>query len=39
MHRRTRPVSRQQLFDQVFSLNDDVSPESLDLYIHRLRKS
>jgi two-component system response regulator TctD len=39
MHRRTRPVSRQQLFDQVFSLNDDVSPESIDLYIHRLRKS
>ena len=35
---RTRPVSRQQLFDQVFSLNDDVSPESIDLYIHRLRK-
>ena len=23
---------------QVFSLNDDVSPESIDLYIHRLRK-
>lgn len=38
MHLRTRPVSRQQLFDQVFSLNDDVSPESIDLYIHRLRK-
>ncbi|MDO1787516.1 winged helix-turn-helix domain-containing protein, partial [Escherichia coli] len=38
MHRRTRPVSRQQLFDQVFSLTDDVSPESIDLYIHRLRK-
>mgnify|MGYP002142755872 FL=1 len=38
MYRRTRPVSRQQLFDQVFSLNDDVSPESIDLYIHRLRK-
>ncbi|MDR9888720.1 transcriptional regulator TctD [Pseudenterobacter timonensis] len=38
MYRRTRPVSRQQLFDQVFSLSDDVSPESIDLYIHRLRK-
>ncbi|XTZ39665.1 transcriptional regulator TctD [Salmonella enterica] len=38
MYRRTRPVSRQQLFDQIFSLNDDVSPESIDLYIHRLRK-
>jgi len=31
-------VSRQQLFEQVFSLNDDVSPESIELYIHRLRK-
>lgn len=38
MHRRSRPVSRQQLFDQIFSLSDDVSPESIDLYIHRLRK-
>lgn len=38
MYRRTRPVSRQQLFEQVFSLNDDVSPESIELYIHRLRK-
>jgi len=38
MFRRTRPVSRQQLFEQVFSLNDDVSPESIELYIHRLRK-
>ncbi|MBB1201654.1 transcriptional regulator TctD [Enterobacteriaceae bacterium 89] len=38
MYRRERPVSRQQLFEQVFSLNDDVSPESIDLYIHRLRK-
>ncbi|MEY5542183.1 winged helix-turn-helix domain-containing protein, partial [Salmonella enterica subsp. enterica serovar Corvallis] len=31
-------VSRQQLFEQVFSLNDEVSPESIELYIHRLRK-
>ncbi|EDR2659767.1 response regulator, partial [Salmonella enterica subsp. enterica serovar Thompson] len=38
MYRRTRPVSRQQLFEQVFSLNDEVSPESIELYIHRLRK-
>lgn len=39
MYRRTRPVSRQQLFEQVFSLNDEVSPESIELYIHRLRKT
>lgn len=38
MYRRLRPVSRQQLFEQVFSLSDDVSPESIELYIHRLRK-
>lgn len=38
MYRRLRPVSRRQLFEQVFSLNDDVSPESIELYIHRLRK-
>ena len=38
MFRRTRPVSRQQLFEQVFNLSDDVSPESIELYIHRLRK-
>lgn len=39
MYRRLRPVSRQQLFEQVFSLSDEVSPESIELYIHRLRKS
>lgn len=38
MFRRSRPVSRQQLFEQVFSLNDEVSPESIELYVHRLRK-
>ncbi|EMH4162700.1 transcriptional regulator TctD [Pluralibacter gergoviae] len=38
MYRRRRPVSRQQLFEQIFSLSDEVSPESIDLYVHRLRK-
>ncbi len=38
MYRRRRPVTRQQLFEQVFSLSDDVSPESIEIYIHRLRK-
>ncbi len=38
MYRRTRTVSRQQLFEQAFSLNE-VSPESIELYIHRLRKN
>ena len=38
MYRRTRPVSKQQLFEQVFSLGDEANPESIELYIHRLRK-
>lgn len=38
MFRRTRPVPKQQLYEQVFSLNDEASPESIELYIHRLRK-
>ncbi|BCG10235.1 MULTISPECIES: transcriptional regulator TctD [Buttiauxella] len=38
MYRRTRPVPKQQLFEQVFSLSDEASPESIELYIHRLRK-
>lgn len=38
MYRRTRPVSKQQLFDQVFSLGDEANLESIELYIHRLRK-
>lgn len=38
MYRRGRPVSRQHLFDQVFNLADDASPESIELYVHRLRK-
>ena len=38
MYRRQRPVSRQQLFEKVFILSDDVSPESIELYVHRLRK-
>jgi two-component system response regulator TctD len=38
MYRRTRPVPKQQLYEQVFSLSDEASPESIELYIHRLRK-
>lgn len=33
-----RVVRRQQLFEQVFALDDDVNPEVLDLYIHRVRR-
>ncbi|ACT06226.1 two component transcriptional regulator, winged helix family [Dickeya chrysanthemi Ech1591] len=38
MQRRGRPVSRQYLYEQVFTLADEASPDSLDLYVHRIRK-
>lgn len=38
MQRRGRPVSRQQLYEQTFTLADEASPESIELYIHRVRK-
>lgn len=38
MYRRRRPVARQQLFEQIFSLSDEASPESIEIYVHRLRK-
>ncbi|AJJ10978.1 hypothetical protein CH64_1910 [Yersinia rohdei] len=38
MHRRGRPVAKQQLFEQVFTLSDDANPESIELYVHRVRK-
>ncbi|MDC9596602.1 transcriptional regulator TctD [Xenorhabdus anantnagensis] len=37
-HRRGRQVSKQQLFEQVFSLSDEANPQSIELYVHRLRK-
>jgi two-component system response regulator TctD len=33
-----RPVARKALFDKVFGINDDVNPEAIELYVHRLRK-
>lgn len=38
MQRRGRPVSRQHLYEQTFTLADEASPESIELYIHRVRK-
>ena len=38
MQRRGRPVSRQHLYEQTFTLADDASPESIELYVHRVRK-
>ena len=38
MQRQGRPVSRQSLYEQTFSLSDEASPESIELYVHRVRK-
>ncbi len=38
MYRHGRPVAKGQLFEQVFNLDDEVGLDSIDLYIHRLRK-
>ncbi|AKA39509.1 transcriptional regulator TctD [Yersinia ruckeri] len=38
MHRRGRPVAKQQLFEQIFTLSDEANPESIELYVHRVRK-
>lgn len=38
MQRHGRPVSRQHLYEQTFSLADEASPESIELYVHRVRK-
>jgi len=33
-----RAVSKEKLFDDVFALDDDASPEAIEIYVHRLRK-
>ena len=33
-----RVVSKEKLFDEVFSLVDDANPDAIEIYIHRLRK-
>ena len=33
-----RVVSKEKLFDEVFSLIDDANPDAIEIYIHRLRK-
>ena len=38
MQRRGRLVSRQQLYEQTFTLADEASLESIELYVHRVRK-
>jgi two-component system response regulator TctD len=34
-----RAVSKEKLFDEVFSLADDANLDAIELYIHRVRKS
>ena len=38
MTRAGRVVSKEKLFDEVFSLADDANPDAIEIYIHRLRK-
>jgi two-component system response regulator TctD len=33
-----RVMSKEQLADQVFGLDEDASPDAIEIYIHRLRK-
>ncbi len=33
-----RAVSKEKLFDEVFSLDDDANQDAIEIYIHRLRK-
>lgn len=36
--RQGKPVAREALFSMVFGLDDDVRPEAVEPYVHRLRK-
>ena len=38
MQRPGRPVSRQHVYEQPFTLAVEASPESIELYVHRVRK-
>jgi two-component system response regulator TctD len=33
-----RPVARDSLFEKIFSMEQDVRPEAIEIYVHRLRK-
>ena len=38
LSRQGKPIAREALFDKIFGLDDDVRPEAIELYVHRLRK-
>ena len=38
LNRSGRVISKEKLFDEVFTLDDDANPEAIEIYIHRLRK-
>ena len=31
-------MTREHLFEQVFTFDDDVNPEAIEIYVHRVRK-
>jgi two-component system response regulator TctD len=38
LHRQGRPVARDVLFEQIFSMEQDTRPEAIEIYVSRLRK-
>ena len=38
LSRQGKPVTRDILFEKVFGMDDEVQPEAIELYVHRLRK-
>jgi two-component system response regulator TctD len=38
IRRQGRVVPKDQLFEQVFTFEDEVNPETIELYVHRVRK-
>ena len=38
LSRRGKPITRDALFEMIFGLNDEAQPETIELYVHRLRK-
>ena len=38
VQRSGEPFSKQQILDRVFTDDDDVHPEAVEVFVHRLRK-
>ena len=38
LSRKDKPVTRDALFEKIFDMDDEAQPETIELYVHRLRK-